>query len=72
MIDLAQQSEATATQRREVEQLKSGAATANGAPHALTAGYVYYRDIFETDPDTSAAWASGGVNALQIGPEMVT
>ena len=42
------------------------------APSALTANYVYYRDIFENDPDTSAAWTSGGVNALQIGPEVVT
>jgi hypothetical protein len=58
---------------REVRsRIKSGAATANGAPHALTANYVYYRDIFETDPDTSMAWTSGGVNATQIGPEVVT
>jgi hypothetical protein len=58
---------------REVRcTVKSGAATANGAPHALTAGYVYYRDIFETDPDTSAAWTSGGIIALQIGPQVVT
>jgi hypothetical protein len=48
------------------------AAMANGAPHALTANYVYYRDIFETDSNTSAAWTSGGVNALQIGAEVVT
>jgi hypothetical protein len=58
---------------REVRsKVKSGATTANGAPHALTANYVYYRDIFETDPDTSMAWTSGGVNATQIGPEVVT
>jgi len=58
---------------REVRsKVKSGAASANGAPHALTASYVYYRDIFETDPNTSAAWTAGGVNALQIGPEVVT
>ena len=58
---------------REVRsEVKSGAGTANGAPHALTANYVYYRDIFETDPSTSTAWTSGGVNAIQIGPEVVT
>ena len=46
---------------REVRsKVKSGAATANGGPHALTANYVYYRDIFETDPDTAAAWTAGG------------
>ena len=58
---------------REVRsKVKSGAATANGGPHALTANYVYYRDIFETDPDTAAAWTAGGLNAIQIGPEVVT
>ena len=46
---------------REVRcRVKSGAASANGAPHALTANYVYYRDIFETDPDTAAAWTACG------------
>ena len=53
-------------------KVKSGATTANGAPHALTANYIYYRDIVEADPNTSAAWAPAGVNALQIGPEVVT
>ena len=58
---------------REVRcRVKSGAASANGALLALTASYVYYRDIFETDPNTSAAWTSGGVNAIQIGPEVAT
>jgi hypothetical protein len=58
---------------REVRcRVKSGAAVANGASHALTASYLYYRDIFETDPNTSAAWTSSGVNAAQIGPEVVT
>jgi hypothetical protein len=58
---------------REVRsKVKSGATTANGAPHALTANYVYYRDIFETDPSISTAWTSGGVNAMRIGPEVVT
>jgi hypothetical protein len=41
---------------REVRsKVRSSAATANGTPHALTANYVYYRDVFETDPDTTAA-----------------
>ena len=58
---------------REVRsKVKSGATTANGASHALTASYIYYRDIVEADPNTSEAWTSGGVNAIQIGPEVVT
>ena len=58
---------------REVRcKVKSGAAHRRWrAPHALTASYVYYLDIFEADPDTSAAWTSSGVNAVQIGPEVV-
>jgi hypothetical protein len=45
---------------REVRsKVKSGATTANGAPHALTASYVYYRDMFETDPNTSASLDPG-------------
>ena len=54
---------------REVRcKVKSGAAVANGTPHALTASYMYNRDIFETDPDTSAAWTSSGVDACRSGP----
>jgi hypothetical protein len=52
-------------------KLKSGAATADGAAHAGPR-YRYFRDIHETDPETAAAWISGGVNGLQIGPEVVT
>jgi hypothetical protein len=58
---------------REVRsKVKSGATTANGAPHALTASYVYYRNMFETDPNTSAAWTPGGVDGILIGPEVGT
>jgi hypothetical protein len=58
---------------REVRsKVKSGATSADGAVHAMAASYQYFRDIHETDPDTTAAWTSDGVNALQIGPEVVT
>jgi hypothetical protein len=58
---------------REVRsKVKSGATSADGAVHAMAAIYQYFRDIHETDPDTAAASTSGGVNALQIGPEVVT
>jgi hypothetical protein len=32
----------------------------------------YYRDIAETDPDTALAWMPGGVNAMQVGIEVVS
>jgi hypothetical protein len=38
----------------------------------MAASHRYFRDIHETDPDTAAAWTSGGVNGMQIGPEVVT
>ena len=58
---------------REVRtKVKSDAATADGATHAMAASYRYFRDIHETDPDTAVAWAPGGVNGMQVGPEVVT
>jgi hypothetical protein len=58
---------------REVRsKVKSGAAMADGATHAMAASYQYFRDIHEADPSTSTAWTSGGVNAIQIGPEVMT
>jgi len=53
-------------------KVKSGAATANGATHAMAATYHYFRDIDETGQDIAAGWTSGGVNILQIGREVVT
>lgn len=40
----------------------SGASSASGAAHTLTASATYYSDIFEQDPDTSTAWTRTGVN----------
>ena len=58
---------------REVRsKVKSGTTSADGATHAMAASYQYFRGIHATDPDTAAAWTSGGVNGLQIGPEVVT
>jgi len=51
---------------------RSSPAQRRQTPHALTASYVYYRDIHETDPDTTAAWTPAGVNGARIGPEVVT
>ena len=49
-----------------------GSAQWRRVPHAMAASYRYFRDIHETDPDTAAAWTSGGLNGMQIGPEVVT
>ena len=61
-----------ATTRGVRSKVKSGAATADGATHAMAASYRYFRDIHETGPDTTATWTLGGVNGMQVGPEVVT
>ena len=46
---------------------KSGSATTAGANQPLNANYLMYRQIQETDPNTSAAWTVAGVNAAEFG-----
>lgn len=41
-------------------------ATTNGADRPITTTFTYWRDIFETDPKTSAAWLPAAVNAAQF------
>ena len=38
----------------------------NGETHALTTEYTYYDDVFETNPDTGAAWTPEELNAAQL------
>lgn len=52
-------------------KIKSNTTEANGATTSESSSYVYYRDIFETDPDTSAAWTPSGVNGMEAGYEVV-
>lgn len=40
--------------------------TANGADRPITAAFTYWRDIFETDPDTGSSWLPGAVDAASI------
>lgn len=48
---------------------KSGATTSSGdsAGQAQSVSYAWYGSVFTTDPNTGAAWTSGGVNAMKIG-----
>jgi hypothetical protein len=61
-----------ATTRTFRSNLKSSSTTHNGATIGLSTSYVIYSDIIETDPATSTAWTQSGVNAVQIGPEVVS
>lgn len=44
----------------------SGASTGLGANRPITVAQTYWRDVFETDPATGAAWLPGAVNAAKI------
>lgn len=50
----------------------SSATAATGSNVTLTTSYKYGRGHFVTDPDTSAAWTASGVNASEIGVEVVS
>jgi len=43
-----------------------------GPTYALTSTYVPYQSIHETDPNGGAAWTVGGVDAAEIGVEVVS
>ena len=49
---------------------KSGATTTDSANTTLSASYVGYNKLYETDPNTGSAWTVSGVNALQIGQKI--
>ncbi|CAA2141463.1 hypothetical protein [Hyphomicrobium sp. ghe19] len=53
--------------------LKSGSAVANGPTITPGIGWLWHSNgIFEKAPDTAAAWTDAGVNALQLGLEVVS
>jgi hypothetical protein len=47
--------------------VKSGATTNEGTAQPLTTSAAYVRQLYETDPNTSAAWTVANVNALEAG-----
>lgn len=52
-------------------KIKHSSSEGNGADQAQSSSYVYYRDIFETNPSTSSAWTGSEVNAAEAGVEVV-
>ena len=51
--------------------VKSGATTSAGSGSTLElATYKRFRRVFETDPNTSAAWTVSAINALEAGVEV--
>lgn len=53
-------------------RVRSSTTEANGAEETLSTSYKVITTILETDPDTTAAWTVAGVNAAQVGSEVVT
>jgi hypothetical protein len=53
-------------------KLKSGTTTADGTTRGMATSYLAYGDLYETDPDTAIAWTPSGVNAMQVGIEVVS
>lgn len=47
--------------------VKSGSTTNEGTAQNLTTSGAYYRQLYETDPATSAAWTVAAVSALEAG-----
>jgi hypothetical protein len=58
---------------REIRaKIRSNGTTDDGATEPLASNYLYYHDVFEQDPDTTAAWAAAAVDTLEVGVETVT
>lgn len=44
----------------------------DGSSKALSTSYVYYQDLLETDPSTSALWTAANVNGAEFGIKVVS
>lgn len=53
------------TAEARVSMVSSGSAS-DGALNSAGDNYVYFTDMHETDPNTSAAWTISGINAAQL------
>jgi hypothetical protein len=47
--------------------VKSGATTDEGSAQVLTTSAAFLRRLYETDPNTAAAWTNAAVDALEAG-----
>ncbi len=50
----------------------SGATASNGTTLALTTSYVYAKALYETDPNTAAAWTVANLNAATFGQTIIS
>jgi len=52
-------------------KVKSGGTVANGSTKSASSSYAITSDVFDKDPNTGSAWVKSGLDALQIGVEVV-
>lgn len=52
--------------------IDSNTAIASGTETGASESYVVKKDVFETDPDTTAPFTASGLNALKVGIEITT
>lgn len=65
LLDYAQKSDAGA--RSHALLVRHSGTNYAGADQALGTSYAHYRETWETNPGTAAAWTPANVNALEIG-----
>lgn len=61
-----------ATQRGMAAMIKSEGVESDGVTHYINQSYSYYRTIHELNPATGLGWTGPEVNAIQIGPKVVS
>ncbi len=60
------------TARIFTPKVRSGGTNYSGASAPLTTSYLYYRELWDDDPDTGPSlWTEAGVNAAEFGVEVV-
>lgn len=61
-----------ATTRQVRTKMKNGATTTNGTTQNMGTSFGFTTDLYQTNPNTAAAWTAADVNAMQLGVEVVT
>lgn len=64
-VNVLKKTEATAATVTPAIVGGSGAVD-SGSTHTMTESYAYYHDVYELDPDTSAAWTASTISASSL------
>lgn len=73
VIDISRLRKDDAGTTRQIQQLvRSSTTDSLGPTQTLGTSYLYYSQIFATDPATGVAWTNAGVNAIQTGLKTIS